>query len=118
MKCLNSLIALFFVFAGLNSQASVVPSSINFGSIACGSSSTQYATFFNSSNEVLRNVSVNVSGINFSVSAFCPFEMQPNSTCNISVTYWARQPGTDWGTVNISSFPYSGASIYLSGSCH
>ena len=113
-----SLLITFLSLPGI-SQAMLMPSYVNFGRILCNTTAMQTVTFINNSGQTLQNVNFSVSGISFFANGFCPYNMAPNMSCSISVTYQPRnQPGSDFATLWVNAFPLSGETASLNGSCY
>jgi hypothetical protein len=81
----------------INPQASLRPSSLNFGTIKVGQSSTQNVTLTNPGTTPLTITSVSVTGANahdFVPSNACTSSLAPSANCTISVTFTPSARGS------------------------
>jgi hypothetical protein len=73
------------------------PSSLNFGTIKVGHSSTQSVTLSNPGTTALNITNINVTGSNahdFVKSSACPSSLAPNASCTVSVTFTPSATGS------------------------
>jgi Bacterial Ig-like domain (group 3)/Abnormal spindle-like microcephaly-assoc'd, ASPM-SPD-2-Hydin len=81
----------------INPQASLRPSSLNFGTIKVGQSSTQNVTLTNPGTTPLTITSISVTGANahdFVPNNACPNPLAPSTNCTISVTFTPSARGS------------------------
>ena len=97
--------------------ASVSPSSLNFGSVAVGSTSPpQTVTLKNTGTATLNLTSIAASG-DYAQSNVCGSSLSPGGSCTISVTFTPTAAGTRTGSLSISdNAPGSPQTVSLTGS--
>jgi Abnormal spindle-like microcephaly-assoc'd, ASPM-SPD-2-Hydin/Domain of unknown function (DUF4402) len=99
-----------------NAQLTPSATSLNFGNIAVGSTSTQSVTLTSSGTTAVTLNSASISGTGFTVSgATFPVTLSPKQTVTLAVKYAPTVAGSSAGTLNISSNASSSPTISLSG---
>jgi hypothetical protein len=98
-------------------QMSVSPSTISFGSVTTGSSSSQTVTLSNSSSASVNVTQLNVSGVPFSVNGMSlPATIAAGQSATFNVAFAPQTASTFSGTVSVvSDASNSPASVSLSG---
>ena len=100
---------------GIQSQLTVTPAALNFGSIAVGSSSSLPLTLTNIGTAALTHLALSVSG-DFAITPSCPATLAPSASCTPVVTFTPAVPGPRAGSLTIiSSDVSSPAAIPLTG---
>ncbi len=101
---------------GTQPQLSVSPTSLNFGTVAVGSTSTLSLTLINSSSSPVDSLAFTTTS-GFSVSSTCGITtLNANSSCAVSVTFAPRAAGVTTGTLTLGSAdPASPITLTLSG---
>jgi hypothetical protein len=91
-------------FAARKQGQLAAPSSVDFGSITVGSSSTQSLTVTNMgpSNTTISGATVTGSGFSFKGLAL-PFNLQPGQSTSFSVSFLPSAPGSAQGSLSLSS---------------
>ena len=88
--------------AGIGPAVSFSPTSLNFSSVAMGSSSQiQVLTLTNNGNTDLSITGVQISG-DFSQTNNCPASLSPSSSCAINVTFTPSVTGARTGSVTVN----------------
>jgi hypothetical protein len=97
---------------------SVNPSSLSFGSVNLGASSTQSVAFTNSGNAAVTISNVAYSGAGFGISGLSSGQiLSPGQTATLSVTFTPSVAGSLTGTITVTSnASNSPATVSLSGS--
>ena len=97
--------------------ASVAPTSLNFGSVAVGSSSSpQTVTLKNTGTATLNISSIATTG-DYAQTNVCGSSLSPSASCTISVNFTPTAAGTRTGTLTISdNAPGSPQTVSLTGS--
>ena len=111
---------LYQVVQGTQAIVSLSPTSLNFGNQTVGITSTpQVVTLTNTGNINLTIASIQISGTNsgkFNQTNNCPGSVQPNGSCQISVTFTPTTTGTRNAAVAITdNAPNSPQSVPLTG---
>jgi HYDIN/CFA65/VesB-like, Ig-like domain/Abnormal spindle-like microcephaly-assoc'd, ASPM-SPD-2-Hydin/Right handed beta helix region len=90
-------------FAARKQQQLAAPSSVDFGSIAVGSSSTQSLTVTNmgASNTTISGATVTGSGFSFK-GPVLPLNLQPGTSATFSVSFLPPTPGSAQGRLSLS----------------
>ncbi len=89
---------------------------LNFGSVADGSSASQTITFTNTGNAALQITSVSTSGAGFSASGISsPVTLNPSQTATLSVAFRPTTAGNATGTVAVANSSGSPVTIALAG---
>jgi hypothetical protein len=81
------------------------PSSLNFGTIKVGKSSTQSVMLSNTGTTALTIGSISVTGTNahdFVKSSACPSSLAPNTSCTVSVTFTPSATGSRSANLTLS----------------
>jgi hypothetical protein len=113
----NSTLVVSLSGTGTQAALSANPSSINFGSILDGDTSTVNVTLTNSGTANLSISAANASGTGFTMSTLSPQTLTPGGTATFTVTFAPTSPGNATGTVSVTSTaPGSPLIIGLSGS--
>jgi hypothetical protein len=101
-----------------NLQLSVNPTSLNFGNVTVGQTSTQSVTVSNSGNSNIDISQVNVTGAGFSSSGLsAPVTLNPGQNATISVVFAPTTAGTVAGSISIvSNAGNSPTTVALTGS--
>jgi len=83
--------------------ASLSPSSLNFGTLGVGSTSSgQTVTLTNQGVVNLSISSITTSSSEFAANSSCPATLAPGSSCTVSVTLTPASAGTRAGTLNVN----------------
>ena len=95
-----------------------VPSTLNFGSIAVGSSQTQALTVSNTGGASVKISAATVTGNGFTVSGLTlPYTLAAGTSANLSLTFSPPSSGSDTATLNITSDATdSSVAVSLTGS--
>jgi Abnormal spindle-like microcephaly-assoc'd, ASPM-SPD-2-Hydin/Right handed beta helix region len=91
-------------FAARKQRQLAAPSSVDFGSITVGSSSTQSLTVTNmgASNTTISGATVTGSGFSFK-GLVLPFNLQPGQSASFSVSFLPSAPGSVQGSLSLAS---------------
>src|SRR5215471_1634716 len=94
------------------------PATLNFGSIAVGSSQTQSLTVSNTGGASVTISAATVTGSGFTVSGLSlPYTLAAGASANLSLTFSPPSSGSDTGTLNITSDATdSSVTVSLTGS--
>ncbi|MGA8452090.1 MAG: choice-of-anchor D domain-containing protein [Candidatus Acidiferrales bacterium] len=98
-------------------QLTITPSSVNYGSVAVGSSAPQTITLTNSGNATLTVTQATASGTGFSMSgATMPMNINAGSNASFTATFAPTSAGAASGSISVvSNAPGSPAAVALSG---
>ncbi|MGA7637731.1 MAG: choice-of-anchor D domain-containing protein [Candidatus Acidiferrales bacterium] len=98
-------------------QLTITPSSVNYGSVAVGSSAPQTITLTNSGNATLTVTQAIASGTGFSMSgATMPMNINAGSNASFTATFAPTSAGAASGSISVvSNAPGSPAAVALSG---
>ncbi len=101
---------------GTQPQLSVSPTSLNFGTVAVGSTSTLSLTLINSSSSPVDGLAFSTTA-GYSVASTCGITtLNANSSCAVSVTFAPTASGVTTGTLTINSTdPAAPLTVVLSG---
>src|SRR5205814_8314948 len=98
---LSSLIALFSVSAGAQ-QISLTPSTLNFGNVGVGSSSTQVVVAKNITKRRIGIYQASVSGTGYTISGIsCPVTLPAGQSMSFTVSFAPPSAGADSGAVSL-----------------
>ena len=113
----NSPLNISLSGTGVQSQISVIPSGISFGSVTVGTSSTQTITVQNPGTASLTISQASASGIGFSLSGLpVPLSLAPGASASFSAAFAPASAGTFSGTITlVSNAPNSPLVLSLSG---
>ena len=91
--------------SGTGTQAgiSVTPSSVTFGNVADGTSSSQVVTLKNTGTANLTVSSESVTGAGFSVTGFTAQTLTPNSTMTFSAVFAPTSAGAASGSISVNT---------------
>src|SRR5713101_8134722 len=91
-------------FAARKQRQLAAPSSVDFGSVTVGSSSTQSLTVTNmgASNTTISGATVTGSGFSFK-GPVLPFNLQPGQSASFSVSFLPSAPGSVQGSLTLAS---------------
>ncbi|MGA9732779.1 MAG: choice-of-anchor D domain-containing protein [Candidatus Acidiferrales bacterium] len=98
-------------------QLTITPSSVNYGSVAVGSSAPQTITLTNSGNATLTVTQATASGTGFGMSgATMPMNINAGSNASFTATFAPTSAGAASGSISVvSNAPGSPAAVALSG---
>ena len=115
----NSLITIALSGSGMaaTSLLTANPSSLSFGNVILGTSSTQTVSLTNSGNSSVAISQINVSGSGFSKSGLtAPLTLAAGQTASLSVVFAPTISGSTTGSVSVVSNATNSPAIGLSGS--
>ncbi len=99
---------------GTQSQLTITPTTLNFGSIALGASSNLTLTLANTGTAAITNLALALTG-DYAVTTPCSTNiLTPNSTCQITLTFSPTALGARTGTLTVTSST-SPATVPLTG---
>lgn len=100
----TALVATFQAPAPPRAQLAASPASLEFGSIASGTSTTQSITITNTGTASASITGITENGTGFSVTGLTlPYSLAPNATATIQVSFAPVSTGTFSGTVSVAS---------------
>lgn len=100
---------------GTQPGISVTPSTVSFGSVADGTSSTQIITVKNTGTANLVVSSATASGTGFSVTDFVAQTLTPNSSMTFNAVFAPASPGAASGSVSVATNLSQPTTVALSG---
>ena len=96
---------------GAQSQLHITPTSLSFGTIALGSSSTLALTLTNTGTASINNLALAISG-DYSIAAPCPLTtLAPGSSCSVTITFTPTATGARTGTLTVASTDQSSPTV-------
>ena len=113
----NSVVSLPVSGSGIQGQLSIGSTSVTFGSVSVGSSSSQTVMLTNSSTAVVTISQANVTGAGFSTSGFTtPVTLNVGQVTALTIVFAPTAPGAASGSISIvSNAGNSPATIAVSG---
>jgi len=88
--------------SGTSGAVSLSASSLDFGQVAVGTSSTQSVTLTNPTQSPLDITSIQASGGDYTQTNNCGIVVNPGASCSIAITFSPSALGTSVGTVSIT----------------
>ncbi len=96
---------------GTQSQLQIAPASLNFGTIAIGSSDTLTLTLSNTGTAPINNLASAISG-DYTIAAPCALTtLAPGSSCSVTITFAPTATGSRAGNLTVASTDQSSPAV-------